>query len=105
VNVRNWVMKYGDSSLSLTDFGSLPSISDSSKQMDIDEQENSSNVSYKANYPYHASQEDMKSGLKTGKYYKGVLRVKANDRNDCYVILSNFVGKDRKSVTIRGISL
>lgn len=49
----------------------------------------------------HLPNDELKQGIKTGRYFKGVLRVKANDRQDCSVILLNFSGKDRKTVTVK----
>lgn len=87
--------KFGDASMSLTDFApttSAPSSSSSS----------SSTSFYPTSLPPHVPRDEVKAGLKTGKFFKGVIRVKSNDRRDCYVILSGFSGKDRKSVTVRG---
>jgi exosome complex exonuclease DIS3/RRP44 len=54
-------------------------------------------------FPAHLPNDQLKSGMKTGKYFRGILRVKGNDRNDCYVLLTNFSGKDRKTVTVKGM--
>lgn len=95
-NMRTYVSKFGDASMSLTDFApatSAPSSSSSSS---------SSTSFYPTSLPPHVPRDEVKAGLKTGKFFKGVIRVKSNDRRDCYVILSGFSGKDRKSVTVRG---
>jgi hypothetical protein len=51
----------------------------------------SSSYVSKSNLPWmiHISSEEAKAGLSAGKYLKGILRTKANDTNDCYVVVSN----------------
>jgi hypothetical protein len=51
----------------------------------------SSSYVSKINLPWmmHISSEEAKTGLSTGKYLKGILRTKAYDTNDCYIVVSN----------------
>jgi exosome complex exonuclease DIS3/RRP44 len=72
--------------MSLTDFGQPKDLTASASLL----------------FPPHLSNEELRSGMKAGRYFRGVIRVKGNDRNECYVILMNFSGKDRKTVTVRG---
>jgi hypothetical protein len=56
-------------------------------------------------YSSHISMKDISDGLRVNKFFKGVLRCKRDDWNDCYVVLHDFMKPGvRKSVNIKGLS-
>jgi exosome complex exonuclease DIS3/RRP44 len=104
--MNQFVNKFGDSSMILTDFGGGTGgeRGGSGPMEGITSSSSSSSTRRPALlFPAHLPNDQLKSGMKTGKYFRGILRVKGNDRNDCYVLLTNFSGKDRKTVTVKGM--
>lgn len=55
-------------------------------------------------YSEYLPTEEVLSGIRSGKYVKGIIRCK-NTWSECYVVYFTVVGKERRSVEISGMLL
>lgn len=87
MDVKTYIAKYSADSPRLLDF------------ISPDHQQKDDSI---VEYDSHLSSEEMMSGIRSGRFHKGILRAKAECWHDCYVVVNSEGEDTRKFIYVSG---